>query len=232
MPLFARFAAEHAETGFALREGDDDKDNHFRNRNRVCFDLFLRYGVIPSAGDRHVVEFLPPWYLENPETVKQWGFDLTPVSWRKKNRERLLAKRSCIISGEEAFTLQKSGEEGTTLFKALLGMGDTFTNMNTPNNGQMDGIDRGVIVETNAWVGRDAVRPAYVGQLPEAVHNLVRQQAVQQETLVSACLKKDSKLAFHVFISDPLVRISRPEAEKLFHEMLMNTKKYLEGWEI
>ena len=52
---------------------------------RVKFHLFRRYGLIATAGDRHLAEFMPGnEYLKDPETVEKWKFALTSVDWRKE----------------------------------------------------------------------------------------------------------------------------------------------------
>jgi len=232
MPIFARFAKKHADSGYTWWEPDRDTSNHFRNTNQVCFNLFNQYGAIPSAGDRHIAEFMPPWFLKTPETPAKWGFALTPVSWRKQARIDRLAQRARILSGEEAFNLEKSNEEGTELMKALLGISEMTTNVNLPNIGQMDDIPRGVVVETNAIIRRDAVYPICAGRLPGSVHSMVDMQASQQEMLMQACLDKDLDLAFHVFQNDNLVQLDPTDAKELFIKMLENTKEYLPGWDI
>lgn len=232
MPLFAAFADKYAETGYALGEGDKDTGNPFRNLNKVCFDLFRRYGVIPAAGDRHVAEFMPPWYLKDPETSERWGFTLTPVSWRKANRARLVQKRARILSGAEAFEPHKSGEEGTEQIKALLGLREMVTNVNLPNIGQMEGFVPGAVVETNAVFSRDVVRPVFAGKLPEAVNLLETRHAMNQQCLIRACADKDINLAFNVFLNDNLMTLDIADAEKLFTQMLANTRAYLPGWPV
>jgi alpha-galactosidase len=232
LPLFSRFAERHADEGYALNERDLDKTNVFRNKNRICFDLFKRYHAIPAAGDRHVAEFMPPWYLKNRETPEEWGITLTPVAERKKWRGDLLKKRVRILAGEEIFEIKKSGEEGTKLMKALLGYGQIIANMNLPNTGQMEGIAKGVAVETNALVGRDAINPIFAGKLPEPVHLLVEKQAKLQESLIKACMAKDVELAFAVFLEDNLMQLDVNKAAELFKKMLDNTKEYLSCWNI
>ena len=232
LPLFADFARKHAETGFALEPSDTDENNSFRNMNRVCFDLFLRYGetAIPAAGDRHISEFMPPWYLKNPETVKKWGFDLTTTAWRKQNQQERLAKRARILAGEETFKIHPSGEEGTTQIKALCGLTEMVTNVNLPNIGQAAGMPLGAIVETNAVFSRDSVRPVFAGSLPPAVRGMQTRHAENQLALVDAGLRKDLGLAFSVFLNDNLMTLGITQAEELFAKMIANTKAYLEGW--
>ena len=122
-------------------------NNSFDCSHKVKFDLFLRYGLIAAAGDRHLAEFLPPWYLKNPETARQWGFSLTPVAWRKEDLKRRLARQARLLSGEEALELKGSGEEGHLLIKALLGLGDLVSNVNVPNRGQVENLPLGAVVE-------------------------------------------------------------------------------------
>lgn len=83
-PLYRKFAEKYYETGFTKGKDDNWMNNSFDCSHRVKFDLFLRYGLIAAAGDRHLAEFMPPWYLKDPETVKSWGFGLTPVDWREQ----------------------------------------------------------------------------------------------------------------------------------------------------
>jgi len=232
MPLFDKYARLYANTGLSLWDGDMDADNMFRNANRVCFDLYLKYGAIPAAGDRHIAEFMPPWYLKDEATANAWGFALTPVAKRKEWRVNLEEKRAKILAGEEPFDPHRSGEEGTKLMKALLGITPLITNANLPNIGQNEDLPLGIMVESNAVFARDSVRPICAGKLPDAAHLLVQKAARQQASLMRACLAKDINLAFAVFMEDNLVPLDVTAGAELFVKMLRNTRKYLDGWDI
>jgi alpha-galactosidase len=43
----------------------------FRCEDQVKFTLFGHFGVLPAAGDRHLVEFLPGFSM--PETLFKWA---------------------------------------------------------------------------------------------------------------------------------------------------------------
>ena len=230
MPVFAKYAKLYAETGMPLGGSDSDSSNTFRNLNRVAFDLFNRYRAVPCAGDRHIAEFMPPWYLKDPETARGWGFDLTPVANRKKGRASKLERRARIVSGEEQFALKRSGEEGTEQMKALLGHGGILTNVNVPNVGQAEGLPHNAIVETNAVFEKDLLAPVFAGRLPEPLNRIVYEHAANQLLLTEAGIKKDTELAFNVFLNDSLMTLNVKDAERLFGEMLENTKEYLPGW--
>jgi alpha-galactosidase len=232
-PMFEKFVDKYYETGYEQKETEaDDLGDYFRSGRRVGFDLFRRYGIFAASGDRHVSEFMPPWYLKDPETVAAWGFALTPVAWRKHWREVLVDKSNKLVSGEAEFELKSSGEEGVLQMKAVLGLGYMVTNLNIPNKGQIPNLPFDCVVETNAVIERDLVSPVYAGCLPNNVDALVLKHVMTQEMIVEAGMTKNLNLAFNAFTNDNLVAIDIKDAEKLFAEMTNNTKAYLEGWGI
>ena len=200
-PLYARFADRYAESGY--EEGGDDNwmNSHFSCAQRVKFDLFRRYGVIAAAGDRHLAEFVAPWYTRDPETVREWKFSLTPVG---------------------------SGEEGHLLLKALLGLGDLVSNVNIPNRGQIPNLPLGAVVETNALFGLNRIEPVYAGPVPAAVLPLIARHVLNQENTLAAALRCDRKLGLAAFLNDPqLACVTPADGKKLFDDMLENQRSYL-----
>lgn len=233
-PLYREFVDRYYENGF--EEAGAEKENwlnsYFHSAQRVKFDLFRRYGLIAAAGDRHLAEFVPPWYLKTPETARFWKFSLTPVSWRVEQQKELEAQSGRLVRGEERMELGRSGEEGVRMIKALCGGDDLLTNVNLPNRGQMAGIPDGAVVETNALFSSDSVRPVLAGKLPPAIECLTMRQVLNQETILRAALTKDRDLAFQAFLNDPLVTLDPDRAGALFDAMLANTREYLPGWHI
>ena len=232
MPLYGEFADRYYEEGYIVNNEEHWLNSFFGSADRVKFDLFKRYGIIAAAGDRHLAEFCPPWYLKDPETVKFWKFGLTPVSWRKEYRTILMEKGRRLAGGEEEFELKNTGEQGILQMKALLGLGDLITNVNLPNRGQIKGMPLGAVVETNALFVRDNIITVIAGELPSDVQNLVSRHVINQETTLKAALTEDKELAFRAFANDPLMTISIQDARKLFIEMLRNTREYLPGWNL
>lgn len=225
---YRNFAEKYAETGYEGAEKGQWMNNTFVSCERVKFDLFRRYGVIAAAGDRHLAEFVPgSWYLKDPETVKSWGFGLTTVDWRVADLEKRLTKTHNLLSGEEQFELQETGEDGVKQIKALVGLTDLVSNVNIPNRGQMEGVPRDAVVETNALFTEGRVVPVYAGKLPDPVLGLVHRQIMNQETVVEGTLRKDRDMIFRAFVNDPLVNLSLHDAKQLFDVMLDNTAKYL-----
>jgi alpha-galactosidase/6-phospho-beta-glucosidase family protein len=232
-PLYREFTDKYFEEGYFVdTDPDVVKNKYFNSANRVKFDLYRRYGLIAAAGDRHLAEFCPPWYLKDPQTAEEWKFGLTPVSWRVKDREDKLEKSRRLFSGEERMELRRSGEEGIRQIKALLGLGDFITNVNLPNTGQIRGLPMGAVVETNAVFSNNSIKPVMAGSLPEDIHNLVIRHVINQETTLKAALRKDKELAFRAFANDPLMCLGIEDAKRLYRKMLSNTERYLPGWRL
>ena len=228
MPLYARFAEKYAESGFEEGQDKNWMNSHFACAHRVKFDLFRRYGAIAAAGDRHLAEFVAPWYTKDPETIRSWMFNLTSVSWRMQDLEDRLARSDRLIRGEEEPALKTSGEEGHLLLKALLGLGDMVSNVNVPNRGQIPDLPLGAVVETNALFGRNRIEPLFAGPMPASIRPLVTRHVLNQENTLTAALNCDRKLGFTTFMNDPqLAAVSPAEGEKLFNDMLENQKEYL-----
>ncbi|MCX7795434.1 MAG: alpha-glucosidase/alpha-galactosidase [bacterium] len=228
-PLYEKFIDKYYEEGYEREKGLWER-NYFASANRVKFDLFRRFGLIAAAGDRHLAEFIPYIYLVDKETVKRWKFTLTPVDWRIKNREMLIALSKEFASGQRDIPLNPSGEEGVMQMRALWGLDTFVTNVNLPNKGQIPNLPMGAIVETNAVFTRDDVRPVYAGELPQDLASIMIRHISNQELIVKAVLEKDLNLAKRAFLNDPAIeKLSVDKATELFNEMINNTKEYLKA---
>jgi len=227
-PIYREFAEEHREKGYDFMLEIEHINNAWRHLEKVKFDLFLRYGYIAAAGDRHLAEFCPGgWYLDNPEQVWDWGFGLTPVSWRKDDLKMRLERAERLISGEEKFKISPTGEEGVNQIRALLGLKDLVTNVNIPNRGQVPNLPLGAIVETNATFRANSLEPIMTNGVPKEIYPLISRVSGGQQLLVDAIVARDIEKAFLVFANDPLVRLPLNKARELFDKMIANTSKYL-----
>lgn len=230
-PIYRKYVEEHFQEGF--RERDLNWANaRFCCLHRVKFDLFRRYGLIAAAGDRHLAEFMPGnEYLNDPETVAEWGFALTPVSWRKKDLEERLEKSQRLLNREEEVELKPTGEEGILLIKALCGLERVVSNVNIPNcSRQIENLPSDAIVETNAVFERDCVRPLYAGKLPDDIRTLILPHVENHDLILRAALEYDKESVVKCFMNDPLTRGKKCNEEEIRHlvdDMIRRTIKYL-----
>ena len=232
-PIYREFAKKYYADGYTVGMSENWRNNSFACSNRVKFDLFLKYGYIAAAGDRHLAEFCEgKWYLENPEVVKEWGFGLTTVGWRKKDLEYRNEKSYKLRTGERELKISPSGEEGVSQMRALLGLHTLVTNVNIPNEGQIPNLPIGAVVETNAVFRDDTVTPVMAGEIPQEIYPMVSRICSEQEMLDKAIAARDVEAIFNIFANDPLVTCSMTDARKLFNEMVLNTKKYLSMYDL
>lgn len=231
-PLYRQFCEKYRETGFLQGKDDNWMNNFFECSHKVKFDLFLRYGQIAAAGDRHLAEFMQPYYLQDPETARSWGFTLTPVSWRKKDLGDRLARRARLLSGEEDVKFEATGEEGHLMMKALLGLGDMVTNVNIPNRGQIPNLPLGAVVETNALFRRNMISPVCSGPMADGPLGLTMRHVLNQKATLRTALTCDYTLGLATFMNDPLMsKVTFKDGERLYKDMLNAQAAYLpEGW--
>jgi len=237
IPHFKEACDKYMEgEGVAIREtmvDDHWMNSHFSSGNMVKMDLFRRFGYIAAAGDRHLAEFCPgKWYLENPERVEEMHFELTTVKWRKDDLKSRLERAKKLISGEEKAVIKVTGEEGVNQMRALLGLSEIVTNVNIPNKGQIPNLPLGAVVETNAVFSGDSIRPVLAGEIPKEIYPLISKICAEQEAVADAIEKRDVNKIFEAFAGDPLVTCSLSEAKEMFCEMVLNTKKYLDSYDL
>ena len=234
-PIYEAFIEKNGNEGY--NEPDRNWANStFNCAHLVKFDLFRRYGAIAAAGDRHLAEFMPgEMYLKDPETVKRWKFGLTTVDYRKNDLKARLEKSAELVAGKREVELKATGEEDILLIKALCGLGRMVSNVNIPNtHGQIANMPRDCIVETNAVFSRDSIAPVFAGSVPEGIHHLLQPHVENQRDTLIAALAHDNDLCLEVLMRDPLVagRITRLQGSVLLRDMLVNTRRYLPGWNL
>lgn len=228
-PVYRSYCEKHPDG----RGGEGPADNNWMNNAFACdekvkMDLFLRFGQIAAAGDRHLAEFCEgKWYLESPERVKEMHFGLTPVSWRKEDLIKRLARSARLVSGEEEVEISGTGEEGVNQIRALLGLTELVTNVNIPNSGQIPNLPIGAVVETNAVFRAGSLTPVFAGKIPESIYPLIARICGEQEMLSKAIARRDLEGIFQAFANDPLVTCGLEDARRLFEEMCFNTRAYL-----
>ncbi|RPI61630.1 MAG: alpha-glucosidase/alpha-galactosidase [Planctomycetaceae bacterium] len=214
-----------------ITDAECEKVGFFEHHRQVGYDLFKRYGILPAAGERHLVEFVP-FYLKDEKTLHRWGVNLTPYSFRIGRYTSLPQEFKKKLADSKPFEVKKTGEEAVEQMLALLGMNDFRTNVNLPNIGQTEGLPRNAVIETNAYFSENSVKPEFAGRLPQAVEALTNRVIASQEMIVEAALTRNKELAFQAFLNDALMSLTTDQAWKMFNEMLKATKAKLPGWKI
>ena len=196
----------------------------FASDGLIARNLFVRFGALGAAGDRHLAEFVP-WYLQSEKALHRWGAVLTPYAYRVQLARR--QRREALVLPER---LSPSGEEGVAQMLALLGIQPLDTNVNQPNRGQNPDLPLGAVTESYAQFRRDSVKPTVARPLPAALASHVRRICDNQQAILRAAQTRDKDLAFQALLSDPLVRLPTDRAWEMFRQMLRFARPMLPGW--
>jgi alpha-galactosidase/6-phospho-beta-glucosidase family protein len=160
-----------------------------------------------------------PGFTHSPEELFRWGIIRTPVAWRIERWKIAPEIIQDHLEGRLNWTPQDSGEEALRQIRALLGLEDFITNVNTENSGQVSNLPFHAVVETNAHFSRNRVTPLAAGALPPGVLGLVSRHVANQEMIIEAALMRDQDLAFQAVFNDPTTRLPIDRAWAMFNEI-------------
>lgn len=234
LSLLPSFMDKYFEEGYASSIGKDrfafrDEGDYFTGGNRVKMDMYRRFDTLGAAGDRHLAEFMDGTdYLKDPETVREWGFSLTPVSFRIEDQNKKIEDAIAMAKGETEINISPSGEEAVDLIKALCGFGNIISNVNMPNAGQSQILPEGSIVESNCLFSADSLSPIISKKPSEGAYKLIKRASDNIDMLCRGIREKNMDMIFCAFRSQGLcINLSEEDARSLFAEMIAETKDYL-----
>lgn len=209
------------------REEVEGWNDWFKSVHQIKYRLFQHFGVLPAAGDRHLVEFLPA-FIQSPQVLFQYGIIRTPVSYRISRWKAAPQKTRDILSGKTTLEIKSSGEQGVRQIKALVGLGELMTNVNYKNLGQVSNLPMDVVVETNAQFQKDEVHPITAGPVPPSLLPLLSRHCTNQELVVESALTSDRDLAFQAIYLDPTNSLTIDRSWSMFNELLIASKEYID----
>lgn len=209
----------------------------FDDNWQVAWELYRRFGVLPAAGDRHLVEYAT-WFIQGGKSeLNRWGVKRTGSDYRAKHWTPAESDQTTDVeawmAGEREFELTESNETFLDILGALVGDGPYVTNVNLPNVGQITDLDDGAVVETNAVVRAGEIKPVTAGGFPRPVRSLIQRHVDTQEVVIEASREGDVDLAYEGFFIDPQIRTLSPEdARELFAELVVAEREYLDDWNL
>lgn len=233
-PLLDELA--HSEEGNRIYEpGDLDDASPFTDSWQVSWELYRSFGLLPLAGDRHIVEYAT-WFLQGgQEGLNRWGVKRTGSEFRAKHWTPAESEQTTDVeawlSGEREFEPTTSDEVLLDILDALAGGEPFVTNVNLPNCGQIVDLESDAVVETNALVSPGEIRPLSAGGFPRPVRSLLSTHIDTIETVIEASRDGDVDRAFQGFLLDPQVRtLQTEEARELFAELVTAEELFLDDW--
>jgi alpha-galactosidase len=197
------------------------------DQHRVKFALFDRFGVLPAAGDRHLVEFFPGFLTEESGWGKRWGVALTTIADRERDASGHRDALARLRAAAEVPNMP-SGEMVAPIIDSMLRDKTRALPLNLPNAGQALDLPHDVVVEAMCIADADGLRGRDELTAPPAIAEWLRRIVSSQEATVDAGLTGRRDRVVEAMLLDPLAgRIDFDHVEQMTEEMLAATKQWL-----
>lgn len=209
-------------------------DERYRRFEPLSRDIFQIFGMMPTAGDSHLCEFLQQTH---DPIAKPWEkYDLKLQSWEGNRRRR--ANRWAMAEALLAGAMPLDELRDTTRYAILdEGIPDMVLALhynkpyyhqqcNLPNTGQIPNLPLGAIVETPGLLSGAGAQPLAFPALPDGIAELCRRELVRSELSVRAAAEGDRALALQALLLDPMIG-DIDQARAILDDFLITFKEYL-----
>jgi alpha-galactosidase len=171
--------------------------------NKVKFELFRRFGVIPGSSDTHVVEFFPGFVTAASDYGRDWGAHHYGMHGHQSDKADDDADMAELLAAE-SIPRWPSGEFVAALLEGLVTGKDTTIPGNIPNKSQVQNLPADVVVECMVVAGADGVRARDQAVVPSFLGEHLRRVVSSQELTVDAAVSGDRTKALEAMFADPM----------------------------
>ncbi|HUY21898.1 MAG TPA: hypothetical protein VMV22_06120 [Acidimicrobiales bacterium] len=173
------------------------------SNNKVKFELFRRFGVLPGSSDTHVVEFFPGFVTPASDYGRDWGIHHYGMHGHRSDKTDDDAAMATLLAAE-AIPTWPSGEFVASLLEGLVTGEDRDLPANLPNAGQVGNLADDVVVECMAVAGTGGVRARDRASVPTYLGEHLRRVVSSQELTVEAAVRGDPATVVEAMLADPL----------------------------
>jgi alpha-galactosidase len=203
----------------------------------VRFELMYQLGCFPTESSGHVSEYVP-YFRSQPANLSRYtrpgyrgesGFYANNwPGWRAENDEML----ERVLAGREEYPMERGGEYPSHIVEAMVTGVPTTVFVNVPNQGWIDNLFEGGVVEVEAIVDGDGIHPQPFGSLPPQLAALDRRHLEFHDLTVMAILEQDREAAVRALMLDPLTSAVCAPADirAMFDEMVKAQRDDVPGF--
>jgi alpha-galactosidase len=209
-----------------VRERWAQADPAFQPLTQRVLDAF---GWMPIPADGHLCEYLP--WVSDPATKPWEKYNLHLYDWDAAEKDRNEGHKQIALLGEgkqSIVRLKKADSEGALeMIEAIAGAGNHYhLAVNLPNEGQITNLPSGAIVETPGLISGWGARGFPIGDMPESVAELLRQELARVRLSVDAAATGDRQAALQCLLLDPVIR-DVETAKAVLDDYLTSYRQYL-----
>jgi len=171
--------------------------------NRVKFELFDHFGVLPGSSDTHVVEFFAGFVTAASDYGRDWRVHHYGMHGHRSDKAVDDAEMADLLAAEKIPTWP-SGEFVASLLEGLVTGEDRALPGNIPNTGQVENLPSDVVVECMVVAGADGIRPRDRATVPSYLGEHLRRVVSSQELTVDAAISGDRTTVLSAMLADPM----------------------------
>jgi alpha-galactosidase len=191
--------------------------------------MYDAFGWMPIPGDGHMCEYLP--WVTDPVTKPWEKYHLKLYDWdaAEQGREEGHKKIAAMGEGKESIdSLKGADSEGALeMIESIAGAGNHYhLAVNLPNIGQVTNLPMGAIIETPGLISALGARGFPIGEMPENIAVLLRQELTRVRLCVDAAATGDRQAALQCLLFDPVIT-DIETAKAVLDDYLVSYKQYL-----
>jgi alpha-galactosidase len=210
-----------------VSEGDSWTKADVVANNRLKFELFRRFGVLPGASDTHVAEFFPGFVTPASDFGRDWGVHHYGLRGHQQDKEADDKEVAELLAGDE-ISPWPSGELVAELIEGVVTGAERNLPMNLPNHGQVENLPDDVVVECIGVAGASGVRPRDTAHVGSVLGEYLRQISKSQELTVEAALSGDRTRVIEAMLTDQLAgHLPYEQVVSMTDEILASTAPWL-----
>jgi alpha-galactosidase len=171
--------------------------------NRLKFELFTRFGVLPGSADTHVSEFFSGFVTEASDFGREWGIHHYGLAGHRADKDADEAHAAELLVADVISSFP-SGELVANLLEGMVTGEERALPVNLPNTGQVGNLGDGPVVECMGLSGADGIRPRDRATVPGLLGEHLRRVSASQELTVGAALSGDRTAVLEALFTDPL----------------------------
>ncbi len=171
--------------------------------NKVKFELFDRFGVLPGSSDTHVVEFFPGFVTASSDYGRDWAVHHYGMHGHQADKATDDAEMAELLAADK-IPPWPSGEFVALLLEGLVTGEDKEFPGNIPNTGQVENLAADVVVECMVVAGADGIRTRDRATVPSFLGEHLRRVVSSQELTVEAAVSGDRRTALEAMLADPM----------------------------
>jgi len=197
------------------------------HNNRLKFELFRRFGVMPGSSDTHVAEFFPWFVTEASGFGAEWGVHYYGIEGHRADKDEDEADLAALTTADE-LPPWSSGELVAPLLDAIVSGHERHLPVNLPNSGQVVDLAHGPVLECMGVANATGVEPRDHVQVDGVLGEILRRVVYSQELTVEAALSGDRDLVLEAMLTDQMGgRLPYEHVVAITDELLAATAPWL-----